>query len=316
MHGRNDTEFLYWRWKPHNCELLRFEPVTFFKTVQNKKLAFIGDSVARNQMESLLCLLSQEEAPIDVFKDAKDRSRKWYFPRNNFTLMVLWTRFLINGVEKEGGVFDLYIDKVDEKWAQNVSEGMVDFAIVSNAQWFFKKSYLYENGELIGCVYCNEANVSNFDVGFVMGKAFQTTLRYINDCAKCDEMVTLVRTISPSHFENGTWKTGGNCERLKPYNNKDVGELLTKGKNRVEWEVRNIQMQEVEKMRKEYAMRKERFQAMDITRAMAMRPDGHPGSHWRDKKKNGFNDCVHWCLPGPIDAWNDLMLALLNRVML
>ncbi|KAL9228460.1 hypothetical protein vseg_004042 [Gypsophila vaccaria] len=266
-------------------------------------------------MESLLCLLSQEDTPVDVFKDAKDRSRTWYFPRNNFTLVVLWTRFLVKGVEREGGVFDLHVDEVDEKWARNVSLGFVDYAIVSNAQWFFKKSYLYEHGKLIGCVYCDdESNVTNFDVGFAIGKAFQTTLRCINDCAKCNDMVTLVRTISPSHFENGTWKTRGNCERTKLYDINNVGELLTKGKNRVEWEVRTIQMEEVERVRKDYPMRHEKFQAMDITKVMAMRPDGHPGSHWRDKKKNGFNDCVHWCLPGPIDVWNDLMLALLNRI--
>ncbi|XP_074303601.1 xyloglucan O-acetyltransferase 3-like [Silene latifolia] len=316
LHGRNDTEFLYWRWKPYGCELTRFEPTTFLDIVRDKRLAFIGDSVARNQMESLLCLLSQEETPIDVFKDAKDRSRTWFFPRSNFTLMVLWTRFLIKGVEREGGVFDLHLDQVDENWAQNVSHGVVDFAIVSDSQWFFKKNYLYENGKLIGSLDCNETDVNEFDVGFTIGKAFQTTLRYINDCENCKDMVTIVRTISPSHFENGTWKTGGNCERTKLYNTKDVGDLLTEGKNKVEWEVRNVQLEEVERVRKDAATSRDNFRVMDITKVMVTRPDGHPGSHWRDKKKKGFNDCVHWCMPGPIDVWNDLMLALLSRITL
>ncbi|KAL2932881.1 Protein ALTERED XYLOGLUCAN 4-like [Bienertia sinuspersici] len=315
LHGRNDKDFLYWRWKPHKCKLPRFELTTFYKIMRNKRLAFIGDSLARNQMESLLCLISQEEAPIDVYKDAKDRSRTWFFPRNNFTLMVLWTRFLVKGVEKGGGVFDLHLDEVDENWAHNVSQGLVDYAIVSSAQWYFKKNYLYEGRKLIGCLYCNQINLTQFKVSFASGKAFQTTLRYINSCKKCNDMVTLVRTISPSHFENGTWKTGGNCERSKPYNTTMVENLLVVSKSGLEWEVRNTQMQEIERAVKEAGIKRQRkIRALDITRAMLMRPDGHPGSHWRDKKKKGFNDCVHWCMPGPIDVWNDLLLALLRRV--
>ena len=178
LHGREDKEFLYWRWKPDECHLSRFKSKVFFQIVRGKRLAFIGDSVARNQMESLLCLLAQEEAPIDVYKDAKDRFRTWFFPRNNFTLMMLWTRFLVKDVQKEVEVFDLHLDQVDERWALNVSHGLVDFAIVSDSQWFFKKNYLYEGDKLIGCIDCNETNVPEFGVEFAIGKAFQTAVRY------------------------------------------------------------------------------------------------------------------------------------------
>ncbi|KNA12612.1 hypothetical protein SOVF_123920 [Spinacia oleracea] len=310
LHGRNDKEFLYWKWKPDKCELPRFEPKTFFQIMRDKRLAFIGDSVARNQMESLLCILSQEEAPIDVYKDAKDRSRTWFFPRNNFTLMVLWTKFLVKGVEREGGVYDLHLDQVDEIWGYNVNQGLVDYAIVSSAQWYFRKNYLFQGGKLIGCLYCNESNLTQFKVSFAIGKAFQTALSYINSCQECKGMVTLVRTISPTHFENGTWNTGGHCERLKPYNKTQVVNTLVSSKNNDEWDVRGVQMEEIEKATKKEGQ--PIFRAMDITMAMLMRPDAHPGSYWRDKKKKkGFNDCVHWCMPGPIDVWNDLLLALL-----
>jgi hypothetical protein len=57
--GRKDMDFLNWRWKPDECELPRFDARSFLQIVQGKKMAFIGDSVARNHMESLQCLLSQ-----------------------------------------------------------------------------------------------------------------------------------------------------------------------------------------------------------------------------------------------------------------
>ena len=52
-------DFVNWRWKPDECELPRFDPTAFLHLLRGKKLAFIGDSVSRNHMESLLCILSQ-----------------------------------------------------------------------------------------------------------------------------------------------------------------------------------------------------------------------------------------------------------------
>ncbi|EMS48398.1 hypothetical protein TRIUR3_17928 [Triticum urartu] len=60
--GKDDAH-LYWRWQPDGCELPRFVPERFLDVVRGKRLAFIGDSLARNQIDSLLCLLSQVCVP-------------------------------------------------------------------------------------------------------------------------------------------------------------------------------------------------------------------------------------------------------------
>jgi len=57
-HGRPDTGYLYWRWRPRRCDLPAFSPEAFLSWLRNKHLAFVGDSLARNQAESLLCLLA------------------------------------------------------------------------------------------------------------------------------------------------------------------------------------------------------------------------------------------------------------------
>lgn len=55
--GRPDLDFLYWKWKPHDCLLPRFDPRRFLQLMRNKSWAFIGDSIVRNHVESLLCML-------------------------------------------------------------------------------------------------------------------------------------------------------------------------------------------------------------------------------------------------------------------
>ncbi|XP_042490522.1 protein ALTERED XYLOGLUCAN 4-like isoform X2 [Macadamia integrifolia] len=310
-HGRKDKDYLQWRWKPNECELPRFDPKTFFRIVHGKKLAFIGDSVARNQMESLLCLLSLEETPTDIYKDSEDRFRTWYFPSHDFTLFIFWSKFLVVGEERVingslSGEFDLHLDMIDNNWASKLHG--VDYAIISDAHWFFRKNYLYEGGKLVGCVFCNEPNITDHGLNFALRKVFRSVLQYLNNCKECKVLLALVRTFSPAHFENGTWNDGGNCNRTRPLMEEEANLVGT------EWELRSIQVEEVERARKK-GEKRTKFVALDVTRAMLMRPDGHPGTHWNNQWMLDYNDCVHWCLPGPIDSWNDLLLAVLSREM-
>ena len=57
--GRPDSEYFYWRWKPRDCELPKFDPRRFLDSMRDKSWAFVGDSISRNHVQSLLCSLSQ-----------------------------------------------------------------------------------------------------------------------------------------------------------------------------------------------------------------------------------------------------------------
>ncbi|GAV72582.1 PC-Esterase domain-containing protein/PMR5N domain-containing protein [Cephalotus follicularis] len=309
-HGRGDIDFLNWRWKPHQCNLQRFDAKVFFTIVRGKRMSFIGDSVARNHMESLLCLLSQEETPIDIYKDSENRNRIWYFAKHNFTLTTLWTKFFVNGKERvingsRSAIYDLYLDKVEDNWVRDLPS--IDYAVISGAHWLFRPLYLHKGGNTIGCVYCDEPNITRVDVSFAVRLTLRAALNHIDRCKICKKMVTLVRTFSPSHFENGTWNTGGTCNRTSPFAEKNAD---LNG-----WEVgmRNVQVEEVERVRKRGNWSGKRFGVLDVTRAMLMRPDGHPGAFSGNKWMRGYNDCVHWCLPGPIDVWNDFLIAVLGQ---
>ncbi|XP_077236666.1 xyloglucan O-acetyltransferase 4-like [Tasmannia lanceolata] len=306
--GRKDKDFVNWRWKPDGCDLPRFEPKSFLSIVRGKKLAFIGDSVARNHMESLLCLLSQAEIPTDIYKDTLDRFRTWYFPSYDFTLMVLRSNFLVLGIQRvtngiSSGVFDLHADKIDVKWSEKLPE--IDYAVISDAHWLFRTIYLHKGEKLIGCVFCNDPNITDLGLGFALRTIYRTALEHVNGCKGCGGLVTLVRTFSPAHFENGTWNDGGRCSRTSPLSSREVNFRGNEG------EFSKIQVEEVERVKRKQG--KKRFGVLDITKAMLMRADGHPGSHWNNEWMKGFNDCVHWCLPGPIDMWNDLLLGMLKR---
>ncbi|THU70549.1 hypothetical protein C4D60_Mb08t26170 [Musa balbisiana] len=54
-----DQDYVNWRWKPKRCQLPRFQGKVFLEMMRGKTMAFLGDSVSRNQMSSLVCFLSQ-----------------------------------------------------------------------------------------------------------------------------------------------------------------------------------------------------------------------------------------------------------------
>ncbi|XAR53247.1 hypothetical protein NMG60_11021718 [Bertholletia excelsa] len=60
INGRRDFEYLKWRWKPDACELPRFNATDFLVRLRGKRLMLVGDSMNRNQFESLLCLLHED----------------------------------------------------------------------------------------------------------------------------------------------------------------------------------------------------------------------------------------------------------------
>ncbi|KAF5180730.1 trichome birefringence-like, partial [Thalictrum thalictroides] len=56
--GRPDNFYSKWRWQPKDCNLPRFDAKAMLEKLRNRRLVFVGDSIGRNQWESLLCMLS------------------------------------------------------------------------------------------------------------------------------------------------------------------------------------------------------------------------------------------------------------------
>ncbi|QCD90595.1 Protein altered xyloglucan 4 [Vigna unguiculata] len=307
INGRQDSSYLYWRWKPNQCHLPRFEPNTFLQLIVNKHLAFVGDSLARNQIESLLCLLSTVSAPKRVHHKG---SRRWYFASHNASVSLYWSPFLVQGVQRSntGPLHNIvHLDR-NEKWAKDVHE--MDLIVLSVGNWFLVPSVFYEGGKVLGCLNCEGLGYT--DIGFYgpLRKALRATLSSIIEKkgGKGNGVNVIVRTFSPSHFD-GDWDKEGTCSKTRPYMKEmKVGE--------VDEEIRRIEMEEVENAKvkaKEFGGFS--LEALDVTKLSWLRPDGHPGAymnHFPFGPGHVQNDCVHWCLPGPIDSWNEILLEMMK----
>nr|QRG28775.1 trichome birefringence-like protein 34 [Dendrobium officinale] len=307
--GRPDTDFLFWRWKPNGCELLPFDPLKFINAMRNKSWAFIGDSIFRNHIQSLLCLLSKVDEPVEVYHDETYKSRAWYFANHNLTISVIWSPFLVKSKISEDdqgkakAQVQLYLDILEPKWTSQYNN--YDYIIFSGGQWFLKTMVMWENNSIVGCHNCNDKNIKELGYDYAYRKALQMSYDFMTSSEH--KPLIFFRTWTPDHFEHGEWFSGGVCNRTSPY-----GEGQYNGKP-VDHDMRGIEVEEFEKALKKGA----RLKLLDTFNLSLLRPDGHPGPYRtfhpfaKSKKAQVQNDCLHWCLPGPIDAWNELVMKML-----
>lgn len=229
----------------------------------------------------------------------------------NFNISIFWSPYLVKTEKTDPNditrPFNLYLDEYDRNWISHI-EGF-DYVIISAGQWFFRHTYFHRNHSLVGCLYCPEANVTHLTSSFSYRQSFRTAFHAINE-AKIFKGITYLRTFAPSHFEGGEWDKGGDCTRTRPFKRNET--LLDDLSSRMY----AIQLEEL-KTAQEEAWRKNglKFRLFDAKKPMLLRADGHPSKygHWPVQNVTLANDCVHWCLAGPIDSWNDFLQELLKR---
>ncbi|URE45396.1 hypothetical protein MUK42_21516 [Musa troglodytarum] len=305
--------YLFWRWKPHGCDVPTFNAEKFLNAMRNKSWALIGDSILRNHAQSLICLLSKAEEAVEVYHADQYKSRRWLFPSHNFTVSLIWTPFLIKAeiFENDDGESKsenrLHIDTLDKKWTSQYNN--FDYVVISGGQWFLKTAIYMENNTVIGCHYCPKLNMSEVSLEYAYGRILNYVYNFVTTSGH--KPVVIYRTWTPDHFEYGEWFSGV-CNRTVPYK---MGEF--NGSN-VDHVMRKIELEEFRRaVAAEGSETVAHLKLLDTYQLSWLRPDAHPGPYRKfhpfDKDKNAKvqNDCLHWGLPRAIDTWNDLIMELI-----
>ncbi|KAJ3678043.1 hypothetical protein LUZ60_001846 [Juncus effusus] len=316
--GRPDSEYENWRWRPNGCDLPRFEPKKFLELMRGKTLAFVGDSVARNQMESLLCILWQVETP----KNRGNRKmQRWFFRSTSTYIVRIWSSWLVHrSSDPVGpapkGIDKVFLDQPDETFMDFVHG--FDVLVLSSGHWFAKQSAYILGGSVVGGQLWSSKDpkesgmmrVNNIEA---FGISVETVLTALAQNPNFTGLA-IVRSYSPDHYEGGAWNTGGSCTgKTRP-----VTSLVQNGFTDTMYSKQILGFQKaVEKTKND-----KRLRFMDVTEMFGFRPDGHPGPYRspdpNKKTKRGPNgepppqDCLHWCMPGPIDTWNEIVLEIIR----
>ncbi|XP_040380826.1 protein ALTERED XYLOGLUCAN 4-like [Oryza brachyantha] len=318
--GRPETGYLDWRWQPAGCGLPAFDAAAFLAAVRGKHVAFVGDSMARNQAESLLCLLGAA-FPYDlVDQDAEHYKRqftRWAFPSHGVTLSTYWAPFLVRCGGKPFNYsmpYNLvYLDELGSRW--DADAGTMDVVVLTAGHWFWNPAVYHRRGEVVGVHAHPELN--HTEIGFTSPyrEAFRMALERLASDGR--RRTVVLGTFAPPHFEGKPIFDPTACTKTEPYKEgeKELGSIET--------EMRTIVFEEAAAAAERDAgggTTTMRIAVQDVTRLASMRPDGHPGPYMhRDPFARGVpermqTDCLHSCLPGPVDTFNEILLQILERM--
>lgn len=275
--------------------------------MQNKILAFVGDSLGRQQFQSLMCMITGGEDRPDVLDVGKDyglvkahgakRPDGWAyrFPSTNTTILYYWSASLCDlepiDVSNPASGIAMHLDRPPAFLQRFLHRFDV---LVLNTGHHWNRGKLNANQWIMHVGGVPNRNRKIAEIGGAKNFTVHSTVGWVSSqLANYPGLKAFYRSISPRHFFNGDWNTGGTCDNTTP---------LAGGKE--------VSEEESIDPLASSAVKGTGVKLLDITALSQLRDEGHI-SRYSIKATPGVQDCLHWCLPGVPDTWNEILIAQL-----
>ncbi|KMS99468.1 hypothetical protein BVRB_2g044650 [Beta vulgaris subsp. vulgaris] len=309
-HGRPDKDYQFWRWQPHGCDLPKFNATLLLEALRGKRMLFVGDSLNRGQYISMVCLLhSLVPENGKSMKSSYESLTVFKLKDYNATIEFYWAPLLLESNGDGAG------SKVSERIIRNGSidthgkfwEG-ADVVVFNTYIWWMTRLKLkILTGSFTDSV--QKFEVLQTEDAYRM--AMQSMLEWVQRNMDPKKTRVFFTGMSPSHTRSIHWggEPDGNC-----YNETTPVEDLE-----YNWAL-HAHESIMKIMDEEFSRSSVPLSFLNITRLSSYRKDAHtqiykklwsPPTEDQLANPKSYADCVHWCLPGLQDTWNELLFAKL-----
>ncbi|KAI7749076.1 hypothetical protein M8C21_001602 [Ambrosia artemisiifolia] len=316
-YGRKDSKYQHWRWQPHGCEFPRFAGKEIIERLKGKRLLFVGDSLNRNQWNSMICILDSLIPGVKTMGGGLNGFLRTFKATDyNISVDFYWDPLLVesNGDNPTNHRTDSRIVgiKAIEKHAKHWVDA--DILIFNSYNWWRAPVVkLIKSGESL----LDDPNQEYEEVdslhAYEMG--LKTWSNWAHTHIDPSKTKLFFMGATATHFSAKEWggMSNKNCYgETEPVMDDRFWESRTDSK------MLSILYSSLNKLK----TTRVNIQLINITQLTQCRKDAHPTvfkKQWRpftnEQKKNPqlASDCSHWCLPGVPDIWNELLLAYILR---
>ncbi|XP_038699447.1 protein trichome birefringence-like 16 [Tripterygium wilfordii] len=304
---REDFSYERLKWQPKHCEIEEFTGPEFLRRMQDKSLAFVGDSLGRQQFQSLMCMITGGKESPDVKDVGKEyglskprgavRPNGWayHFPSTNTTVLYYWSACLcdlepINATNPATN-YAMHLDRPPAFLRQFLHKFHI---LVLNTGHHWNRGKLTANRWVMYVGGLPNTDRKIAQIGGAKHFTIHSIVKWVDSqLPSHPHLKAFYRSISPRHFVNGDWNTGGSCDNSTP---------MSVGKE--------VLQDESSDHSASSAVKGTGVELLDITALSQLRDEGHI-SRYSITASRGVQDCLHWCLPGVPDTWNEILFAKL-----
>ncbi|KAG6600494.1 Protein trichome birefringence-like 41, partial [Cucurbita argyrosperma subsp. sororia] len=288
--GRPDLGYTKYRWQPLHCDLSRFDGKLFLEKLRGKSILFVGDSLSRNQWQSLTCMLHSGVPNAHYTLTRVGDVSTFTFTEYEVKVMLERNVYLVDIVREEIGRV-LKLDMINEESSKLWQT--VDFLIFNTWHWWNRR------GSSQPWDYIEVGKEVSRDMNRMVAfeKALTTWGRWVDLNIDPQRNNVFFQGISPSHYNGSLW--GEPRAKSCVGQNEPVAGSVYPGGSLPAVAVLKAALSKITNP----------VHLLDVTELSLLRKDGHP-SKYGLVGRTGL-DCSHWCLAGVPDTWNLLFYNLI-----
>ncbi|KAM0927989.1 hypothetical protein ACQ4PT_002198 [Festuca glaucescens] len=314
-YGRTDLRYQHWRWQPHGCDLPRFDAARLLENLRGKRLAFVGDSLNRNQWVSMVCLIDAGTPGLNKTVNSNGALFSFNIHEYNASVDFYWSPLLVES-NSDHPVHHRAADRTVRaasivRHARHWTDA--DVLVFNSYLWWRRPSIKVLWGSFGAAAAQAEEDEYTVSMAVDGLRAFELALTTWADWLEFH--VDRARTslffisMSPTHLPSDGDNHG--C-----YNETEP--IAAADEGRGDHGLNPAFGRAVEEQVQRLGARGVAVRVVNVTGMSERRRDAHPSVHRRQwdplteaqrRDPSSYADCIHWCLPGVPDVWNQLLYA-------